>query len=447
MKKKSKKVISYPRLIVFYILCTIIVGTVLLMLPISTRSGESAGFETALFTATSASCVTGLILKDTYSFWSSFGQVVIILLIQVGGLGFMSFVTLVSHTLGKSIGLRDRKLIMESSGSLELDGIMKMLKRVVLGTLFIELCGAALLSIRFCRDFGLWRGIYFSVFHSISAFCNAGFDLMGINEPFSSLSSYVGDPLVNITVMLLILIGGLGFIVWDDILRNRLNFRRYRLHTKLVLTATLILVFVPAALFFAFEYNYSLNGLNVGEKILASLFQAVTPRTAGFATLNNCSFTDASVLMTVALMLIGGNSGSTAGGMKTTTVIVLLLSMIASARKNDSINVFRRRIDSSVAHQASSIAFIYVTVTVICTCILCAVDGISLSASLFEVSSAVGTVGSSMSMTPVLSSFSHYMLALLMFGGRAGGLTLALVLAERKKNIPATHPAEKILIG
>lgn len=447
MKKHNIKMISYPRLIVFYIFCTIVVGTALLMLPFSTRSGETAGFETALFTATSASCVTGLILKDTYTFWSPFGQAVIILLIQIGGLGFMSFVTLVSHAFGKSIGLRNRKLIMESSGTLELDGIMKMLKKIVLGTLLVELCGALLLSIRFCRDFGFLRGLYFAAFHSVSAFCNAGFDLMGINKPFSSLSGYVGDPLVNITVILLILIGGLGFIVWDDIIKNKLNFKRYRLHTKLVLTATFILVLVPAMLFFIFEYNYSLSGLTLGEKILASLFQAVTPRTAGFATLDNCSFTDASVLMTVFLMLIGGNSGSTAGGMKTTTFIVLLLSMISSSRKNDSINVFRRRIDYSVAHQASSIAFIYIAVTIIGTCTLCAVDGIELSAALFEISSAVGTVGSSMSMTPSLSSFSHYLLSLLMFGGRAGGLTLAIVLAERKKSVAVIHPAEKILIG
>jgi trk system potassium uptake protein TrkH len=247
--------------------------------------------------------------------------------------------------------------------------------------------------------------------------------------------------------MLLILIGGLGFIVWDDIIKNRLNFKRYRLHTKLVLTATVILVVVPAILFYILEYNHSLKDLSFSGKIWASVFQAVTPRTAGFSTVNNTEFSDASVLMTVCLMLIGGNSGSTAGGMKTTTVIVLLLSMIASSKKNDSINVFRRRIDASVAHQASSIAFIYGTVTVIGTCIICAVDGLSLSAALFEISSAVGTVGSSMSMTPALSSFSHYMITLLMFCGRAGGLTLALVLAERKKNISAVNPAEKILIG
>lgn len=447
MKKKMKKTTSYPRLIVFYILCTVLVGTLLLMLPVATRSGESAGFEVALFTATSASCVTGLVVKDTFTFWSLFGQIVIIVLIQIGGLGFMSFVTLVSHAFGKSIGLRNRRLIMESSGSLELDGIMKLLKKVVLGTLFVELCGAILLSFRFCRDFGFGKGLYYSIFHSISAFCNAGFDLMGTNEQFSSLSAYVDDPLVNITVILLILIGGLGFIVWDDILKNKLRFKNYRLHTKLVLTATVILVFAPAVIFFVLEYNSSLKDLDFGGKILASLFQSVTPRTAGFATLNNCEFTDATVLMTVCLMLIGGNSGSTAGGMKTTTFIVLLLSMISSSRKNNSINAFRRRIDPSVAHQAASIAFIYVSATVVGTCILCAVEGMTLSAAMFEVSSAIGTVGLSMSMTPTLSAFSHYLLVLMMFAGRAGGLTLAFVLAERKKNIPVSHPTEKILIG
>ena len=270
---------------------------------------------------------------------------------------------------------------------------------------------------------------------------------MGTNEQFSSLSAYVDDPLVNITVILLILIGGLGFIVWDDILKNKLRFKNYRLHTKLVLTATVILVFAPAVIFFVLEYNSSLKDLDLGGKILASLFQSVTPRTAGFATLNNCEFTDATVLLTICLMLIGGNSGSTAGGMKTTTFIVLILSMISSSRKNNSINVFRRRIDPSVAHQAASIAFIYVSATVIGTCILCAVEGMTLSAAMFEVSSAIGTVGSSMSMTPTLSAFSHYLLVLLMFAGRAGGLTLAFVLAERKKNVPVSHPSEKILIG
>lgn len=447
MKIKRKKRLSYARVIVIGILTVVLIGTSLLMLPISTRSGESPDLTTALFTATSASCVTGLVVEDTYNFWSPFGQAVIILLIQIGGIGFMTFVTLFSLFLGKHIGLRERKLIMESSGTLELGGIMKLVRRIVLGTFTVELFGAILLSFRFCRDFGFLRGIWYSVFHSVSAFCNAGFDLMGCYSKFSSLTNYVDDPLVNVTVMLLILIGGIGFIVWDDIIANGLRFKRYRLHTKLVLVSTLFLVFVPAALFFIMEYNASLKELSIDGKIFASLFQAITPRTAGFATVDNTAMTDSTVLMTVFLMLVGGNSGSTAGGMKVTTLVVLFLAMLASSRHNKDIVVFRRRIDSDTVHQACSVAFIYVAVTVVCTCLVCAIDGLSLRDALFEISSAIGTVGSSMSKTPYLSTAVKYIIILLMFGGRVGGLTFALVLAERKKTIPVEHPAEKILVG
>jgi len=447
LKRKIKKKLSYARVIVIGILISILIGTLLLMLPIATRSGESAGFTTSLFTATSAVCVTGLVLEDTYLFWSLFGQIVIILLIQIGGLGFMTFITLFSFFVGRQIGLRERRLIMESSGIMELGSVMSLLKRIIFGTLAIEGCGAFLLTFRFCADFGFWQGIYCSVFHSISAFCNAGFDLMGRYGAFSSLTPYSDDIYVNLVIMALIFLGGIGFIVWNDFLTYKFNFKRYRVHSKIVLTTSLVLIVLGAVLFFVFEYDASLAGKPMYEKIIASLFQSMTPRTAGFATVDNSKFSNAGALMTIFLMLVGGSSGSTAGGMKTGTLAILVLGMFASASRKKDIVVFRRRIDGDSVRQASSIAFIYVSIVVISSCAICAIDGLPLKEVLFETSSAIGTVGSSMSMTPLLSTVSRYILIFMMFGGRAGGLTLALVLAERNKIVPVEHPAEKILIG
>jgi len=447
IKRKIKKKLSYARVIVIGILITILIGTLLLMLPVSTRSGESAGFTTSIFTATSAVCVTGLVLEDTYTFWSLFGQIVIIVLIQIGGMGFMTFVTLFSLFIGRQVGLRERRLIMESSGIMELGSVMALLRRIIFGTLIIEGCGAFLLSFRFCADFGFWQGIYCAVFHSVSAFCNAGFDLMGRYGKFSSLIPYSDDVYVNVIIMALIFLGGIGFIVWNDFVTHKLNFKRYRLHSKIVLTTSLILLVLGTVFFFIFEYNASLAGKPLYEKIIASLFQSFTPRTAGFATVDNSKFSDAGSLMTIFLMLIGGSSGSTAGGMKTGTLAILVLGMLASASRKKDIVVFRRRIDGDSVRQAASIAFIYISIVVVSSCTICAIDGFPLKEVLFETSSAIGTVGSSMSLTPLLSTVSKYILIFMMFGGRAGGLTLALVLAERNKVVPVEHPAEKILIG
>ena len=447
LKRKIKKRLSYARVIVIGILITILIGTLFLMLPISTRSGESAGFTRSLFTATSAVCVTGIVLEDTYTFWSLFGQTVIILLIQIGGLGFMTFITLFSLFMGRQVGLRERRLIMESSGIMELGSVMALLKRIIYGTFAIEGCGALLLSFRFCFEFGFWKGIYYSVFHSISAFCNAGFDLMGIHGKFSSLIPYANDLYVNIIIISLIFIGGIGFIVWNDFINHKFKFRRYRLHSKIVLTTSLILILLGSFLFFVFEYNASLKDMALHEKILASVFQSITPRTAGFATIDNAKLSESGTLLTVVLMLIGGSSGSTAGGMKVGTLAILFLGMFAAAEKKKDIVVFRRRIDGDAVKQASSIAFIYISVVIISSCLLCAIDGVPLGAAMFETSSAIGTVGSSMSLTPALSTISRYILIFMMFGGRAGGLTLALFLAERNKIVPVEHPSEKILIG
>ncbi len=447
LKHRKKRQLSYARVIVLGILTVILLGTLLLMLPMSTKSGEPTTLNRAFFTSTSAVCVTGLVLEDTYLYWSVFGQVVILVLIQIGGMGFMSIVTLLSLFMGRHIGLRERRLIMESSGIMQLGGMMPLFRRIAGGTFIIEGVGALLLSFRFCPELGFVEGVYNAVFHSVSAFCNAGFDLMGRHAPFSSLTHYATDAYVNIVIMLLIVLGGIGYLVWDDVITNKFRFKRYRLHSKIVLVTTAILILGGAVLFFALEYGHSLAGYTLPEKILLSFFQSITPRTAGFSTLDSASFSEAGALVTIVLMFIGGSSGSTAGGVKTGTIAVLVLGMLASAKRKKDIVIFRRRIDGDSIRQASSIAFIYIMAIFAASLLLCAFENASLKAVLFETASAMGTVGSSMALTPSLSIISQIVIVLLMFGGRAGGLTLALVLAERNKVVPSEHPTEKILIG
>lgn len=444
MKRKRRFSLSLSRIIVLAILGVILIGTLLLMLPLSSRSGESTDFTTAFFTATSASCVTGLVVVDTLTHWSLFGQILILLLIQIGGLGFMTFVSFFAVIMGKSVGLRQRRLIMESSGTLELGGVLHLLRRITLGTLLIEGCGALLLAFRFCSQMGFLKGVYYAVFHSVSAFCNAGFDLMG---DFSSLTGYATDVYVNIVMIALIVIGGIGFLVWSDICTYGFRFKRYRLHSKIVLVSSAALILLGSLFFWLFEKDASLAGFSGGEKILVSIFQGVTPRTAGFATVNNADMSDAGTLLTSALMLIGGSPGSTAGGMKTTTIAILFIGILVSAKGKKDITMFRRRIDGESVRQAASIAFLYIAVTVVFTAAISHIEGAALKETLFEVSSAIGTVGSSMSLTPQLGTLSRYLIILLMFGGRAGAMTLALVLAERRKNMESKYPLGKILIG
>ena len=444
MKRKKRFSLSLSRVIVLAILGVILMGTVLLMLPISSRSGEITDFNTALFTATSASCVTGLVVVDTLTHWSLFGQIVILLLIQIGGLGFMTFVSFFAVIMGKNVGLRQRRLIMESSGTMELGGILHLLRRITLGTLLIESVGAVLLSFRFCAQMGFLKGVYYAVFHSISAFCNAGFDLMG---NFSSLSGYATDVYVNVVIMALIIIGGIGFLVWSDVCNYGFRFRRYRLHSKIVLVSTAILIVLGSFFFWLFEKDASLSGFSEWEKVLVSVFQGVTPRTAGFSTINNVEMSDAGTLLTSTLMLIGGSPGSTAGGMKTTTIAVLFIGIIVSATGKKDITMFRRRIDGESVRQAAAIAFLYFAVTIAFTAVISHIEGSALKETLFEVSSAIGTVGSTMSFTTTLGTLSRYLIALLMFGGRAGAMTLALVLAERRRNVESKYPLGKILIG
>ena len=440
------KRLTPARLIALGFFVMILLGTGLLMLPFAAK-GEPAGALDALFTSTSATCVTGLIARDTFTGWTTFGQLVILTLIQLGGLGFMTVITLVSFVLGKRLGLYDRKVLMQSAGNITLNGVGGLIRHIIPFSFAFELTGAALLAIRFVPEMGWGRGIYAAVFHAVSAFCNAGFDLMGMRQPFSSLTYYVSDPLVNLTICALVIIGGLGFLVWRDIVRCRFRYKKFQFHTKLVLVSTGILLLGGWGLFVLFEHNASLSGLSWGEKLLAALFQSVSPRTAGFNTVELSSLSESGTLLTDLLMLIGGSPGSTAGGIKTTTIAVLFLSAVASARGTMRVNAFRFSVDREALRQASSILLIYLSGILISTMAICALDPFSLKDVLFETISAIATVGLSMGITPLLSAGSKFILILLMYAGRIGGLTFVLLFSERRSEPPMDRPVGKRLIG
>ena len=434
------------RLIALGFLAIILVGTGLLMLPVASK-GTPAGFLDALFTSTSATCVTGLIVRDTFTGWTLFGQLVILTLIQVGGLGLMTMFTLLSFALGKHLGLYNRKVLMQSAGTISLNGIGRLIRRIIPFSFVFELLGAVLLAVRFVPQFGWARGCWFSLFHSVSAFCNAGFDLMGVRAPFSSLTAYCNDPLVSLTVCALIVVGGLGFLVWRDIAVNGLRFSKYQLHTKLVLTTTGILLLGGWILFFFFERDATMAGMTVPQRLLASLFQSVTTRTAGFNTVDLTKLSESGNLLSDLLMLVGGSPGSTAGGIKTTTIAVLFLSAVVSAKGRTRVNAFRYSIDRDTLRQASSIVIIYLGMAAAAVLAVCAIDPISLKAALFEVSSAIATVGLTLGMTPSLSAASHVILILLMYAGRIGGLTFVLLFAQRRSDPPRDRPNGKLMIG
>ena len=441
--------LAVPQILALGYMAVIFFGGFLLCLPISSKEGIWTPFINSLFTATSATCVTGLITYDTFMHWSGFGQVVIILLIQTGGLGFMTVVTLFSFALGRRIGLYERILLAQSAGAMGHAGVIKLIRRILIFTFSVELAGALLLMIRFIPEFGAGTGIWFSVFHSISAFCNAGFDLMGIKgTAFASLTSYAADPLINLTICALIVIGGMGYVVWSDIWDKKFRYRKYRLHTRIVLWATLILVFLPALLLFAFEHDGVLKGMSAGESFLACLFQSVTPRTAGFNTVALGELSESSLLLMDILMLIGGNSGSTAGGIKVTTIAVILFGLYSSVRGEKDIVIGKRSLDLSLVKQAMSLFAIYLILTTFAVMIICALEPeCTLSQVLFECCSAICTVGVTTGITPTLSIGSKVILILLMYAGRVGVLTLAGAMMSKRKSSLTSRPHEKILIG
>lgn len=430
-------------------LAIILIVAALLMLPVSSASGTMTDPLTALFTATSAVCVTGLVVVDTATHWSLFGKLVLITGIQIGGLGVMTVMALVSMLLGQRIGLRQRTLLQESVASLHIGGIVRLVRRAMIGTALVEGLGAALLAFRFVPALGWPRGLAYSVFHSISAFCNAGFDLMGtISGPYSSLESFVSDPLVNLTVMALILVGGIGFFVWDDLVQSRLHWKRMQLHTRLVLLLTILLTLVPAALFYAFERTNAMAELDAGGRVLASLFSAVTPRTAGFDTIATAALSDASALLTLLLMLTGGNPGSTAGGAKTTTMLLVALLAVSMLRREDDVHILGRRIDAGLMRRACSIVVIYASLALVSTLVLCALQPeLPLRDVLLEVFSAVDTVGMTTGITRQLSALPRLIIIALMYAGRLGSLTFAILIAHRRAPAPVQYPAGQLLIG
>ena len=440
-----KRRMSYARVIALGFLLIIFGGAVLLWLPISSKSGGFTGFSDAFFTSVSATCVTGLAVRDTAGYWSIFGKCVILVLIQTGGIGFMSLFTLTAMLMGKTIHLRQRKLLMQSAGGLQLGGIVALLKKIIIGTLIFEGSGAVLLCFRFCPQMGFWKGLCSAVFHSVSAFCNAGFDIMP--GEYTSMTAYVHDPLVNLVLMGLILVGGLGFAVWSDIKKCGLRFSRYRLHTKIVLVSTAVLSAGGTALFYIAERDGLLAGMSFWEALLAAAFGAVSPRTAGFSALDLSRLSGAGVLTVVMLMFIGGNPGSTAGGIKTTTLWVLIMTAAASARRSKNVEIFKRRISEDTARRASAVITLYLSAVIFASFVICVAEGLGFGEVLFETVSAAATVGLSMGITAKLGLLSKIILMVLMYGGRVGGLTLGMVLAEKKVNVPLESPKEEILIG
>ena len=455
MKKKFKFRPSVWQFLALGYLAAILIGSILLVLPFASNDGSS-NYINALFTSASAVCVTGLSPYCTADQWSLFGQIVLLVLIQLGGLGFMTFVTSIFLLFKHSIGLYERKALFASVGSNNLSGLSSLIQRIFIGTAAFEFTGACLLCIRFVPDYGGY-GVYLSIWHSVSAFCNAGFDLIGP----ASLSRYATDPVVSLTICSLIIFGGMGFMVWGDILKCRFNPRKFQLNTKVVLLMTVILLTLSTGLYMAFEWNNTLQGRNFGEKLLMCIFNATTPRTAGFYTTYPGYFTESSFILTLILMVIGGSSGSTAGGIKVGTFAVIIMGMINVFRGRKDINIGRKRLESSLVAQALAIftAFLmFVMVAVIAICAiennnpalatLYANDGKSLfERVLFECFSALGTVGLSLDFTPNLSIASKIILIVLMYAGRVGILTLALALGEKHSTAEVRKPVDTLPIG
>lgn len=441
-----KSIFSYTRMIAFGFLAVILMGTVLLSLPIAARSGVRTPLIDCFFTATSATCVTGLTVLDTYMHWSSFGHVIILGLIQIGGLGFMTIITMFSIFTRKHISLYERRLLMQSAGTIRLSGIITMIKRVVIGTFCVEGIGAVFLSLRFCPKLGFAKGLWYAVFHSVSAFCNAGFDLMGrFNEV--SLTGYYNDPLVCITLMVLIVIGGLGFLVWSDVIKCRFVFKKMELHSKLVLTVTALLVFGGAAVLFMTEKNGAFKGMTTGEQVLSAFFQSITLRTAGFFTVDQSKLSDSGCILSIILMFIGGSPGSTAGGVKTTTIAVFLLSLLCVARNNDDVVVFKRKINQKFVVQSAAIIGIHIIIASIAVFFICYMETENMRDIIYESISAISTVGISTGITPDFTIVSKLFIACLMYTGRIGGMTIVLAIAENSHKVKLERPEEKILIG
>ena len=425
----------------------VILGALLLMLPFATAAGERTSFLTALFTSVSATCVTGLVVVDTATHWTLFGQIVLLVLIQTGGLGFVTIATVFLSFARKNLGLKNRALMAESINAVTIAGIRPLTKRIVKWTLLFEAAGAAVLCIPFIKDFGVRRGIYYAVFHAVSAFCNAGFDLMGRQEPFGSFTGYADNIIVNVVFIVLITVGGVGFLVWEDIRIHKQRLKRYTLHTKIVLIVSSVLLVGGAALFYLFEYRGVLEGLPFGGAALRALFQSVTCRTAGFNTVDLAALSPASVLLSCFLMFVGGSTGSTAGGIKTTTLAVVLIYLFTDLRARRRPQLLGRSLNDAAVKKASGIITFNLSLAVFAAVAITAAQRLPVSDVLFEVFSAIGTVGMSTGVTRALSPFSLCMIMLLMFCGRVGSVTLASAFLEKRAEPRIQCPEEEIRLG
>lgn len=440
---KKKKRLSSFQIIILGFVGVILLGALLLMLPISSQDRVVTPFNQTLFTSTSAVCVTGLIVQDTATHWSLFGQIIILALIQVGGLGVITMAASFVLLSGKRFSFSQRNTMQNAISAPSLGGIVRLTKFVVKGTAIIELTGAVIMMPVFVQSHGA-RGVWMAIFHSVSAFCNAGFDLMGTpDRKFASLTSLSEHPVVNIVIMLLIIIGGIGFMTWRDFFTNKFRFKRYRLQSKIVIVTSAILIAIPALLYFFHDFAE----LPIAQRIFGSLFQAVTPRTAGFNTLDLNSMSKFGLAVMIILMLIGGSPGSTAGGMKTVTVAVLFKNAIASFKRKEDPECFGRRIESGTVKTATTLFLMYFTLCFFSAAVISMVEDLPFGVCVFETASAVGTVGLTLGITPGLGVTSQMILILLMFLGRVGGLTIIYAALSGSTKKLTKLPKESITVG
>lgn len=438
-----EKRLSSSQIIILGFAGLILLGSFLLMLPFATKDGLGASFADALFTATSAVCVTGLVVRDTATYWSGFGQTVLLALIQIGGMGVVTVAIALSALSGKTISLKQRSTMQEAISAHQVGGIVRLTGFILRLTLLFELLGAVLLAPAFCGEFGFWKGSWYAVFHSISAFCNAGFDLMGVKSPYSSLSYFARNPSVCLPVMALIVTGGIGFMTWEDIKTHKHRISKYRMQSKVILLTTGILILLPTVFLFFWEFQNA----PLGERILLSLFQAITPRTAGFNTADLTAITEVGTVITISLMLVGGSPGSTAGGMKTTTLAVMLSTAVSVFRRREHTHFFGRRIQEDTIRNASTIFMLYLVLFLTGGCVISMAEGLPLLTCLFEAASAVGTVGLTLGITPGLGMVSRTILILLMYIGRVGGLTLIFSAVSPNRGNTSRLPQEKLTVG
>ena len=424
----------------------ILVGALLLMLPACNRDGQPIPFVHALFMASSATCVTGLTLYDTYSQFTMFGQIVLLSLIQIGGLGFMTVAVFFFFVFNKNIGLKERVFLTTAVSSLRIGGVVRLIKRILIGTFFIEMLGACLLATQFCPQFGI-QGIWFSIFHAVSAFCNAGFDLMGIIQPSSSLMLFYDNKVVNFTIMGLIVSGGIGFVIWDDLKNKGLKWKSYELHTKVILSFTLGLIVIPSLLFFFTERQTAMSGLTNQEALMASFFHSISSRTAGFNTVDMSQLSLSGSLLTSVLMFIGAGSGSTAGGIKVGTFAAMLLSVLAYIRGKKDIEIFQRRLDLALIHQAFCCTLFYLFLALTSIFLILWFQPFKLEDVMFEVFSALGTVGISRGITGDLNIWSQLIIIMLMYSGRVGSLAILVSLSSKRKTGYLRNPVDRIIIG